>query len=184
MATQALSKEKVILSAMKIIDNQEKLTFTRLSQDLGSRSQSIYNYYPNVMELRIAIATYCYDKLATRLQADLLGLSGKQAVKAFANIATQYALGQFLVSQQVLSIPEYKLHNKELDRSFSKIHMILRKLLDPFVPDQKDQVILSRMLRNLIIGEIIHVGNERFKNGLITPQDSFDVMLDITLDKF
>jgi len=71
-----------------------------------------------------------------------------------------------------------------LNSSFDEIHKILRIFLDPLVPDTQRQLVISRMLRNLIIGEIIHVGNERFNNKLMITRDSFDQMLEITLSGF
>jgi len=181
MASRTLSKERIISAAVELINEQENLTFTNLSRKLGTRSQAIYNYYPDAMALKIGIATNFYDTLIQRLQADLLGLSGKQAVKAFANISVQYAMGQYLVAQQIVSIPSGKLHDENLDMSVDKIRVMLRKLLDPIVPDEKERFVISRMLRNLVVGEIIHIGNGRFVNKAISAQDSFDQMLEITL---
>jgi len=184
MTSRILSKEKIITTAIEIINNQEILTFTKLSKKLGTRSQSIYNYYPDVMALKVALAINFYNELAKRLQADLLGLSGKQAIKAFANITTQFSLGKFPLAQQILSIPAGKLQDEELDASFTQLETILRKFVNPLIPDKSQELVVSRMLRNLIIGEIIHVGNDRFNNQLMTSRDSFDQMLEITLAEF
>lgn len=181
LTSRTLSKEKIVATAIELVNQQETLSFTKLSKVLGTRSQAIYNYYPDVQALKIAIAVNFYDQLAVRLRADLLGLSGKQAIKAFANITVQYALGKFRVSQLILSIPAGKLHDEALDDSFLEIHHIMNLLLDPLVTDEKQRLIVSRMLRSLIIGEIVHVGNGRFDNKLISARDSFDQMLDITL---
>lgn len=181
MTSRTLSKEKIVAAAIELINDQENLTFTKLSRKLGIRSQGIYNYYPDVMAIKIGVAVHFYDELGVRLQADLLGLSGKQAIKAFANVSTQYALSKFRVSQEILSIPSGKLHDEALDTSFHKIHVILNRLLEPFISDKETNLVISRMLRNLIIGEIVHVGNGRFDNKAITARDSFDKMLEITL---
>jgi len=90
-------------------------------------------------------------------------------------------MGQYLVAQQIVSIPSGKLHDENLDMSVDKIRVMLRKLLDPIVPDEKERFVISRMLRNLVVGEIIHTGNGRFVNKAISAQDSFDQMLEITL---
>jgi len=181
MTSRTLSKERIISAAVELINEQENLTFTNLSRKLGTRSQAIYNYYPDAMAVKIGIATNFYDTLIQRLQADLLGLSGKQAIKAFANVSVQYAMGQYLVAQQIFSIPSGKLHNEDLDASVDKVRVMLRKLLYPLVPDEKERFVISRMLRNLVVGEIIHIGNGRFVNKAISARDSFDQMLEITL---
>ncbi|GAB5057182.1 TetR/AcrR family transcriptional regulator [Companilactobacillus alimentarius] len=181
MTVRTLSKEKIILAAIKIINTQETLTFTKLSRLLGTRAQAIYNYYPDVTALKVAIADHFYDRLTQRLQADLMGLSGKEALKPFAHVSVQFSLSHFLVTQQILSIPTKKTHDKDLDSRFLVVDHILNDLLEPLIKDSKYQLIISRMLKNLIVGEIIHVGNDRFSNQKILSRDSFDKMLDITL---
>lgn len=183
MTSRTLSKEKIVAAATELITEQENLTFTKLGHKLGIRSQGIYNYYPDVMAIKIGVAIHFYDELAVRLRADLLGLSGKQAIKAFANVCTQFALSKFQVSQQILSIPVDHAHDKNLDTSFHKIHAILNELLEPFISDNDTKIVISRMLRNLIIGEIVHVGTGRFNNKLISARDSFDKMLELTLNE-
>jgi len=158
MTSRTLSKEKIVSAAIELINNKESLTFTKLSKKLGTRSQAIYNYFPDVLAVKVAVATDFYNNLTQRLQVDLLGLSGKQAVMACTNISVQYALDHFLVAQQILSIPEDKLSDPGLDNGFKNVHRILHQLLNPLVPDEKDQLVISRMLRNLAVGEIVHEG--------------------------
>ncbi|MQS76278.1 TetR/AcrR family transcriptional regulator [Companilactobacillus halodurans] len=181
MTTRILSKEKIVLAAVDLINHQENLTFTRLSRILGTRSQALYNYFPDVMAIRIGVAIHFYNDLYQRLQADLLGLSGKEAIKAFNKIFVQYSLSHYPVAQQVIAIPAGKLHNDDLDAAILKIRNIGLKLLKPLVPDKKSRLVISRMLRNLIIGEIVHIGNGRFDNKTISAADSFDQMLNIAL---
>ncbi|GEO48020.1 TetR/AcrR family transcriptional regulator [Companilactobacillus kimchii] len=181
MTSRTLSREKIVAAAIEIINDQEKLTFTKLSKILGTRSQAIYNYFPDVLTLKVAVVDNFYDQLTQRLQIDLLGLSGKQAIKSFANVSVQFALSHFLVAQQILVIPADRLQDKVLDNRLLVIHEILIKLLNPLIEDQKVQLIISRMLHNLIIGEIIHIENGQFNNKLMSARDSFDKMLDITL---
>lgn len=90
-------------------------------------------------------------------------------------------MSHFLVVQEILSIPANDVDDKISDDGFPVILEILNKLLDSLIEDQKVQLIISRMLRDLIVGEIIHIGNSQFDNKLVAARDSFDKMLDITL---
>lgn len=184
MTAHTLSKEKIITAAKELINDQENLTFTKLSRKLGIRSQGIYNYYSDIMAVKIGVAVSFYDELTVRLKADLLGLTGKQAIKAFANIIVHYALDNFLITQQIISIPAGKLNDSELNNSLINIRTILRLFLDPLVENKEDMIVVSRMLRNLVVGEILHVGNGRFEDKTISAPDSFNQMLDITLAKY
>jgi hypothetical protein len=181
LTARTLSKEKIVSIAVEIINNQETLTFTRLGKLLGTRPQAIYNYFPDVMALKVAVANDFYKQLAQRLEVDLLALSGKQAVKTFANVSVQYSLSHFLVVKQILSIPKDKLNSDDLNNGYMMIHKILNELLESLVDDKKSQLIILRMLSNLIIGEIVNDKNNRFDRNLMSARDSFDKMLDITL---
>lgn len=181
MTSRTLSKEKIVSTAIELINAEDALTFTNLSKKLGTRSQAIYNYYPDVSAIKLAIAIDFYDKLMLQLQTGLIGLAGKQAIKTFTNISTQYALSKFAVARMILSIPVNEKRSGALDKSIDQVHQILRILLQQIVTDSSKEIVIERMLRNLIIGEIMHVGNGRFNNELVPAQDSFDQMLEITL---
>lgn len=184
MNSKTLSKEKIIKAAIELINNQENLTFTKLSRKLGTRSQALYNYFPDIMAVKISVAISFYQDLAVRLKADLLGLSGKQAIMTFCNVGVEYALSKYRITQQVISLPAGQLHNQELEQNALEIQMIVLGLIKKIEIDPKRQLVLARMLVNLIIGEIVHVGNHRFNNKLISPRDSFEVMLKLILEGY
>jgi len=181
MTSKILSKEKIVNAAMDLISRQETLNFTKLGKALGTRSQALYNYFPDVTALKVAVVAQFYDKLGIRLQADLLGLTGKQAIKTFANVAVQYSLGNFYLVQQIISISPNRLNNSEFEKSFRGLQMILIQLLRPIIKDKEQQLVTSRMIFNLIIGEIFCAGYGRFDNDLLNTRDSFNQMLDVIL---
>ncbi|TGD22711.1 TetR/AcrR family transcriptional regulator [Companilactobacillus suantsaicola] len=181
MTARTLSKEKVITAAIQIINQEDNLTFSKLGRLVGTRSQAIYNYFPDVLAVRVSVAADFYDKLAQRLEVDLLGLTGKQAIKAFCHVCVQFSLGQYVMVQQIIDIPADHLHDEPLNSSFRNIYEILHRYLKPLIPDEKRQMVFSRMLRNLIIGQIINVGSGRYTNTPISKRDSFDDMLELIL---
>lgn len=183
MTARTLSKEKIVAAAIELIKNQDNLTFTNLSRKLGIRSQAIYNYYPDIMAVKADVAAKFYDDLATRLKADLLGLQGKQAIKAFANVIVHYALSNFVLAQQIIGISSSKIDATNLNQSRSRVLDVLKTFLEPMTQDEKTRVVITQMLRVLVIGEILHVGNGQFDNKTISAQDSFDEMLDLALAK-
>jgi len=177
VTSRILSKEKIINTAMEMIDHQETLNFTKLGKALGTRSQALYNYFPDVIAVKVAVAAKFYDKLGVRLDADLLGMTGKQAIKTFANVAVQYSLGNFYLVQQIITIPPNRLNNSEFEESFRRLQMILIQLLKPIVQDESQQLVVSRMIFNLVIGEVFCAGYGRFDNNLLNTRDSFNQML-------
>ena len=182
MTSRTLSKEKIIAISLELIKKQTQPSFSNIAKAMGMRSQSIYNYFENAEELKAAIAVNFYQELFKQLQAELLGLSGKSAVKKFCQISTEFAINDFLVTQYVMSMPKWMFHgDKEVESSIDDVYQILRTLIDPLFSDAQQKLVVSRMLRNLIIGQIIHIGTGRFTNPLISADDSFDKMLEITL---
>jgi len=178
VTSKILSKEKIVNAAMDLISHQATLNFTKLGKILGTRSQALYNYFPDVTALKVAVAAQFYDKLGIRLQADLLGLTGKLAIKTFANVAVQFSLGNFYLVQQIITIPSNRLNNSDFEGSFRRLQMILIQLLKPLLNDKSQQLVISRMIFNLIIGEIFCAGYGRFDNDLFNTRDSFNQMLD------
>lgn len=181
MTSKTLSKEKIVSVAVDLLNNQETVTFTKLGKILCIRPQAIYNYFPDVTAVKVAVASYFYDQLAVRLQADLLGLTGKQALKTYANTTVHYSLCKFPISQQILSIPVECLKSPELEKSLSEVYTILERLLNPYIEDDKQRLIFSRMFRSLIVGEVVNVGNQQFDSKLINVHDSFDQSLETVL---
>lgn len=184
MNSRTLSKEKIVTAAIDLINNHENLTFTNLSRKLGTRSQALYNYFPDVTAVRVGVAIAFYQDLAVRMKADLLGLSGKQAVTTFCNVGVEYALSKYPITQQVISLPAGQLNSQELEQNALEIQLIVLDLIKTIEDDPKRQLILARMLVNLIVGEIVHVGNHRFNNDLISPRDSFEQMLKLILSEY
>ena len=178
MTSKILSKEKIVNAAMDLISHQETLNFTKLGKVLGTRSQALYNYFPDVTALKVAVVAQFYDKLGIRLQADLLGMTGKQAIKTFANVAVQYSLGNFYLVKQIISISPNRLNNSEFEKSFRGLQLILIQLLSPIIKNKAQQLVISRMIFNLIIGEIFCAGYGRFDKNLLNTRDSFNQMLD------
>jgi len=177
VTSRILSKEKIINTAMEMINHQETLNFTKLGKALGTRSQALYNYFPDIIVVKVAVAAKFYGKLGVRLDADLLGMTGKQAIKTFANVAVQYSLGNFYLVQQIITIPPNRLNNSEFEESFRRLQMILIQLLKPIVQDESQQLVVSRMIFNLVIGEVFCAGYGRFDNNLLNTRDSFNQML-------
>jgi len=178
VTSKMLSKERIVNAAMELIAHQETLNFTRLGKVLGTRSQALYNYFSDVTALKVAVAAQFYDKLRVRLDADLLGMNVKQSIKTFANVAVQYSLGNFNLIQQIITIPPNRLNNSDFEESFRRLQMILIQLLKPMVKDESQQLVVSRMIFNLIIGEVFCAGYGRLDNNLLNTRDSFNQMLD------
>lgn len=88
---RTLSREKVVNEAITIMDKDgmASLTFPRLAHQLNVRSQSLYNYVANRQELIALAGSMLLDQLYQAATTALVGLSGKEAILKFADIARQ-----------------------------------------------------------------------------------------------
>jgi len=181
LTTNTLSKEKIITAALVLINRHESLNITNLGKLVGTRSQAIYNYFDDIMDIKVAVAAKFFDELSVRLQADLMGLTGEQALKTFVNVSVQYSLGKFDIVEMIIDIPSEKWQDAELKKSFLQIQVILKQSLVPVIKDEILQLVVCRMLVNLIIGEVICAGRGRIDSNILDTQESFSKMIQIVL---
>jgi len=181
LTTNTLSKEKIITAAFVLINRHESLNITNLGKLVGTRSQAIYNYFDDIMDVKVAVAAKFFDELSVRLQADLMGLTGEQALKTFVNVSVQYSLGKFDIVEMIIDIPSEKWQDAELKKSFLQIQVILKQSLVPVIKDEILQLVVCRMLVNLIIGEVICAGRGRIDSNILDTQESFSKMIQIVL---
>lgn len=182
LTSRTLTTEKIIQTALSLIEDQKPLTFSNISRALGTRSQALYNYFPDVNALSASIDEAYNAGLVTELQQQLVGLSGEKAILKFAAVSRQYALKHFKITQFVLAIPR-ELLNDDTNQitSSERLKRILYQLLQTMHIDERRRLSAARMIRNLIIGEVVNVGRGWFTTKTVTESDSFEQMLLVAL---
>lgn len=87
-----LDQQKVLATAgaMASESGVANLTFKALANRLDIRSQSLYNYYPNIEALIEALGADFLNQLDQQLTHGLVGLSGVDSLKRFAEISHDY----------------------------------------------------------------------------------------------
>lgn len=182
MTSRTLNKEKIIKVAMDLITEQQPLTFSNISRRLGTHSQALYNYFPDVTALNASIDEVYNAKLLSKVQQQLIGLSGEEAVLKFAFVYRQYALEHFQVTQFVLAIPRELLNSDPIQVPSSQaLRQILYQLLMTMDINHDLRLNATRMIRNLVVGEIVNVGRGWFKTPNVKDSESFKQMLLLTL---
>ncbi|MCH5462767.1 TetR/AcrR family transcriptional regulator [Lactobacillus sp. LC28-10] len=182
MTSRTLTTEKIIQTAMSLIAAQKPLTFSNISRELGTHSQALYNYFPDVSTLSASIDETYNSGLVNELQQQLLGLSGEEAILKFATVSRQYALEHFKITQFVLAIPRELLNeNAAKAPSSEQLKSILYQLLQTMNIDERHRLNAARMIRNLIIGEIVNVGRGWFTTKSVKESESFKQMLLLAL---
>lgn len=127
-----LSREKIMATAQKIITDRgfPELTFGSLAKELNIRSQSLYNYYANADAVIEDMGANFMKTLYASMAENLTGISGKEALRGYANIAHSYFESQGALVQVI-----YYVHHYPEDSPFvletGRVLNLLRRVIRP-----------------------------------------------------
>jgi len=90
---RTLDRDKVLEAARQIIIRDgtlRDLSFQTLAKELDIRSQSLYNYFHNLDEVIETLGAEFMNELYQRLVERLTGVSGREALKIYAETAHDF----------------------------------------------------------------------------------------------
>jgi AcrR family transcriptional regulator len=180
MPKQILNEEKIVATAITLITNGREVTFSSVAKQLGTRSQALYTYFANADELRYAVVASVVKHIADQLKSVLFGQSGKVAIVKFAQFIRQKALSNVQLSRFVLAAPRTN-DIVSVVSAFDELKQMLDQLLGSVYSEATVLILASRCIRDLIIGDVLNVGAGWFTNPEITPDESFEKLLDENL---
>lgn len=175
MSKQILSREKIIEIAIELIKHDEPLTFSNLARHLGTKSQALYPYFKNQANLNYAILAESLDKLTIVLKDRLLGITGQEALLKLALTCRNIGLSNIKLSQFIVTLPRDQA-TTAAQKSINELKVVFNTLLASTFSSPKIQLLGGRMIRNLIIGELINVGTGWFSNQQLPQMASFEWM--------
>ncbi|MCP0885803.1 TetR/AcrR family transcriptional regulator [Ligilactobacillus sp. WILCCON 0076] len=182
MALKVLDHTKILKAAISLIDAEEALTFSRLATVLGTRSQALYNYYPNVSAIRVAMVDYFYSGLFETLQKRLGELGDKADIIEYGLICRKYSLEHYSLMQLALATPGKKIRKTKQQQELRKKYLALfNSLLEPLNLEYGDYLIISRALRNLVVGEVSNVGSGWFSNTKMSSEETFKKTIELLI---
>ena len=87
MSRAGLSAERVVERAAQIVDEHglEALSLSRLAAELGVAPPSLYKHVSGMGDLVRGVSVRAVDELADRLAASVMGLAGRDALRALAD---------------------------------------------------------------------------------------------------
>lgn len=178
MANKLLNRQRIQTAAQNAIVKGEELSFSSLAKKLGTRSQALYNYFPNVEALKIALADDFYQRFYENIEIALLGMQGEDAVVRMALFSRQYGLKNYAVIRMIQSIPAEKLRKTSVQQAnINRYRGLFQRLLSYLKLDSAQELVVSRALRNLIVGEVNNVGSGWFIDDTISAEASFKKMI-------
>ena len=176
MPRQILSKEIIIKTSIELIEDNKENNFATVARKIGIQSQALYNYFPNQIALNYAIVAWTVELLANQLRKDLFGKAGLAAIIDFAMAFRETALNHFLLTQFVLKMPRTDNY-PETTAAFNELKSIFNQMIATEFTDPKKQLLASRCIRDLAIGDIVNVGTGWFADKSLPADKSFRRLL-------
>ncbi|MCK8612217.1 TetR/AcrR family transcriptional regulator [Apilactobacillus nanyangensis] len=180
MRTATISKEDIIKTAIITIEKGDKLTFSTISRRMKITSQSLYNYFKNQQELEYAIVGSVISSACQIAQYKTFGKSGHDGVIYLAQTFRRMGIKHINLAQFVIShhrTNQYKIVTDE----FNELKIILDRMLESYF-DSEQILKASRLIRSLVVGDILNVGTGWFKSPEMRAESSFVEMLDLSLN--
>lgn len=147
-----LNADLVLQAALDIADKQgiNAVTLSSVALKLGIRPPSLYNHVSGLDELRRMIATYALDQLYVRIVATTEGLSGDEAIRAFASSYINYAFEHPGLYEGAQITADQRDH--EVTRAGGAIVDLALQLLSHYSLNEKEALYAVRGLRSLVHG--------------------------------
>ncbi|WP_223894668.1 TetR/AcrR family transcriptional regulator [Lactobacillus helsingborgensis] len=180
MPRQLLSQEIIIKTSIELIEADKNNSFAAIARELGTKSQALYNYFPNQTALNYAIVAWTIKSTTDQLRQNFFGQAGLKAIANFAMAFRKVALDHFYLTQFVLKLPRSD-NFPEVNAAFKELKTIFNQLIATVFTDPQKQLLASRCARDLTIGDIVNVGTGWFADKTIPADKSFRQILEQSL---
>ncbi|GFZ26311.1 TetR/AcrR family transcriptional regulator [Lactobacillus corticis] len=177
MPKQILSKAKIIDASIELIRHDQPLTFSDLARKLGTRPQALYLYYPNVAALKRAIAKDAETKVVAQIKEQVGVLTGKDAVKQIISASCELGLKKPRLSAFIVTMVQ------EDKNTPTEYETLLDQYLAVSYKQEKVRVLAKRSLMNVVVGELVNVGTDRFHLTIIDRKQGLKWMVDTLMAK-
>jgi len=175
-----LNEDLVVGAAVEVAKESgfEAVTLSRVAKKLDIQPQSMYRYADNSYDLRGKTMAKGLQELLTYLYQNLVGESGKAALKKLALIMV------FGNQEQVLPInlgllSQYREH-PAVTEAFQGLYGLIIQLLKGSVQDEEELRQFAQLLIDLVLGENISVHSQSDVNQQVIRSD-FESNLDRVL---
>ncbi|KRM78558.1 hypothetical protein FC84_GL000816 [Lapidilactobacillus dextrinicus DSM 20335] len=183
---RVLDKDKVAQAAADIVKESglPALTFGTLAKKLDIKSQSVYNYFHNLDSLLEYLGTCLMRDLYAELATGLIGLSGKEALLKYGEIARTFFLAQGKLVGTIQTIQNYP-KDSDFVQSMEKVLGIIGKIMDGEKDIKVDRVTFLQAFISQVLGFTL-VESMGFFDTYDVPHNtaSFRKMLETTADAF
>lgn len=181
-----LDKNKVADAAREIVkeSGMPALTFGNLAKSLGIKSQSVYNYFHNSDELLEYLGADLMHCLYDELTAGLIGLSGREALLKYGEIAHQFFLKQGKLVSTIHTVQNYP-KDSDFVQAMEQVLQIISQIIDGQKNIKIDRVAFLQAFISQVLGFTLVESMGLFDTyGVPHNTESFRKTLEITTDAF
>ncbi|MFC0211647.1 WHG domain-containing protein [Paenibacillus chartarius] len=175
-----LDQTTVLNAAAELADAHgfDQVTLALLAQKLGVRTPSLYNHIDGLPGLKRKLSAYGLQQLYDRLLLSAAGLSGDDAVRAFAHAYLSFARSRPGLYELTLRAAEPD--ETEFARVGGEIVELIVRILGAYQLQEDAAIHAVRGLRSILHGfaSLERIGGFRMPVGL---DESFRVLLDTFL---
>ncbi|GEL12961.1 transcriptional regulator [Lapidilactobacillus concavus] len=183
---RVLDKNKVADAAREIVkaSGMPALTFGNLAKKLGIKSQSVYNYFHNSDELLEYLGADLMHALYEELTTGLIGLSGREALLKYGEIAHQFFLKQGKLVRTIHTIPNYP-RDSDFVKAMEQVLQIISQIIDGQKNIKIDRVAFLQAFISQVLGFTLVESMGLFETYDVPhTNESFRRVLEITTDAF
>ncbi|MFD1430908.1 TetR/AcrR family transcriptional regulator [Lacticaseibacillus mingshuiensis] len=178
-----LSQQLIIEAAVNSLNRGETVTFSSLARQLDCHSQALYPYFKTQRELIRQVALWFIDQLNQESDKAMAGLSGKAAVRALALTVRTIGLANYPVFTMTMRLSSEGTISYDRDSAMAVFRERVRALLIELAADEPQRVLLNRLIRDYVVGEIVNVASGWFQNKTFSQLDSFTKNLNLLLEE-
>lgn len=173
MPRQILSKDGIIKTSIQLLEAGQEISFSNISQ-------ALYSYFPNQIALSYGIIAWLIKNLCLHLQQKLFGQTGIKGIVAFATEVRTLALEHFELTRLILKMPRTQQF-PEVTAAYDQLRLLFNQLLATEFTTPNQQLLASRWIRDLTIGDIVNVGTVWFADKSLSADQSFQKPLQQSL---
>lgn len=172
-----LTKEKIIQAAFLLADEigLNQVNFQKIAEKLNIKYPSLYNHFANMDDLKIQMTIFILNTLNLRLMQRLIGKSGEDAIREFANAYREFALENKSAYGLYMNVPSTK--NEEVYSTAMETNAIIHQILKFYIKDETLLIHKSRALRSLLHG-FVSLYSFGYLHGEVDLEESFNSMID------
>ncbi|GAB6092908.1 TetR/AcrR family transcriptional regulator [Furfurilactobacillus curtus] len=151
---RTLSRELIVAEANKLAEKEtlHNLSWRGIARHLQVQPQTLYHYFPSLGDLKAAVAEYQRGQLERQLYANLVPVSGADALYVFAETIFTFAQNHPSFTEIMTDQIQGRNSSECVTDQQSTVVKILDDILKPMIMDDDKRLQVKRFLLSSLFG--------------------------------